>query len=63
MFTLFKGQIRIFFQIFKSNLFLFRQRMFTAYKNPTVCVVNAQTGEKYDFVDNARENRRYEIDL
>ena len=33
--------------------------MFTAYKNPTVCVVNAQTGEKYDFVDNARENRRY----
>ena len=33
------------------------------FGNPTVCVVNAQTGEKYDFVNDDRENRRYVTEL
>lgn len=36
---------------------------FMGYGNPTVCVVNAQTGEKYDFVNDDRENRRYVTEL
>ena len=32
---------------------------FTAYMNPTVCAVNAQTGEKYAFVDDNRKDRRF----
>lgn len=36
---------------------------FMGFGNPTVCVVNAQTGEKYDFVNDDRENRRYVTEL
>lgn len=36
---------------------------FMGYGNPAVCVVNAQTGEKYDFVNDDRENRRYVTEL
>ena len=33
--------------------------LFTGYMNPTVCAVNAQTGQKYDFVNDSSEERRY----
>lgn len=33
--------------------------MFMGYMNPTVCAVNAQTGEKYAFVNDASKDRRY----
>lgn len=37
--------------------------VFMGYMNPTVCAVNAQTGERYAFVDDTRKDRRYVPDV